>query len=491
MAQITIVDPVTRIEGHMKVQVTIDTVGGKQQVTDAQCTGTQFRGFEKILVGRDTKDAPNITQRICGVCPVSHATAASQALEHAAGVKVPTNARILRNLVLGANFIQSHILHFYLLAALDYITPPASAPWTPSANIDLMRSSSMSQIVTNFVAAVAMRRQAHEMAAIFAGRMPGLSAIQAGGFTTKPTNSMISQFTGYLNTIINFVNNNYVPDVQLLSSIYSDFHQIGQGPGNFIAYGVFDLDDTQNPNRLLQRGVVYNTNPMSVQTLSTANIREMVTNSWYDNSTNNLSPANGATVTVDPATKPSAYSWLKAPRYSNLPCEAGPLARMWVNGDYRQGVSVMDRHMARAFEAQKVANAMLGWLSQLTVGASEYTPVTAPFSVAGEGLTEAPRGALGHWVHTAASTTVAPNGMASISNYQVITPTCWNASPKDTNGVYGPLEQALIGTPVSDASQPVEVLRVVHSFDPCMSCAVHVMRPEGTPVTVVQAQPEF
>jgi hydrogenase large subunit len=491
MATVTIVDPVTRIEGHMKVQVTIDTVGGKQQVTDAQCTGTQFRGFEKILAGRDTKDAPYITQRICGVCPVSHAVAASAALENAAGVTIPANARILRNLVLGANFIQSHILHFYLLAALDYITPPASAPWTPVWNVDLMRSSSMSQIATNFVTAVTMRRQAHEMAAIFAGRMPGLSAIQAGGFTTKPNSTMISKFNGYLNTLINFINNNYVPDVKLLSNVYTDYLQIGKGPGNLVAYGVFDLDSTSNPQRLLKRGVVYASNPTSVQTLSASSITESVTNSWYDNSTNNLNPSKGSTLPVDPATKAAAYSWLKAPRYSNHSCEAGPLARMWVNGDYRKGVSVMDRHMARALETQKLANAMLSWTSQLKVGASDYTPVTAPYSKAGIGLTEAPRGALGHWMSTNASTTLAPNGMPSIAQYQIITPTCWNASPKDTSGVRGPIEQALIGTPVSVAAQPVEVLRVVHSFDPCMSCAVHVMRPDGKPVTILNAQAEF
>ena len=154
-------------------------------------------------------------------------------------------------------------------------------------------------------------------------------------------------------------------------------------------------------------------------------------------------------------------------------------------------VSVMDRHMARALETQKIADAMLGWLDQLTVGGSEYTPVTAPFGKSGVGLTEAPRGALGHWLTTAANTTLAPNGKASIGNYQVITPTCWNASPKDTSGVSGPLEQALVGTPVSNAALPVEVLRVVHSFDPCMSCAVHVMRPDGKPVTILNAQAEF
>jgi hydrogenase large subunit len=198
MAKITIIDPLTRVEGHLKVQVTIDTVKGKQQVTDALCTGTQFRGFERILVGRDTKDAPYITQRICGVCPVSHTIAACMAIEQAAGVTVPANARILRNLVLGANFIQSHLLHFYFLSVLDYITPPASAPWAGNWNIDLMRSPAMQQISTNFISAVAMRREAHEMAAIFAGRMPGLTAIQAGGFTTKPNAAIIGKFTDYL-----------------------------------------------------------------------------------------------------------------------------------------------------------------------------------------------------------------------------------------------------------------------------------------------------
>jgi len=491
MAQVTIVDPVTRIEGHMKVQVTIDTVSGKQQVTDAKCTGTQFRGFEKILVGRDTMDAPYITQRICGVCPVSHANAAALALENASGVKVSDNARILRNLVLGADFIQSHILHFYLLAALDYITPPASAPWTPSWNVDLMRSPTLQQIVTNFVTAVAMRRQAHEMAAIFAGRMPGLSAIQAGGFTTKPTTSTISAFSGYLNTLVDFINNNYVPDVQLLSSVYSDYHQVGRGPANFIAYGVFDLDSTASPNRLLKSGVVFHSNLAAVTPMGPGYIKEIVANSWYDNSTNNLNPAHGATVPVDPATKPSAWTWLKAPRYNTFACEAGPLARMWVNGDYRRGISVMDRHMARALEAQKLADAMIGWLDQLTVGGSEYTPVTAPFGASGIGLTEASRGALGHWLTTAPSTTLAPNGKAAIANYQIITPTCWNASPLDPTGVRGPIERALVGTPVSDPNRPVEVLRVVHSFDPCMSCAVHVMRPDGRHVATVNAQPEF
>jgi hydrogenase large subunit len=397
MAKITIIDPLTRVEGHLKVQVTIDTVKGKQQVTDARCTGTQFRGFEKILVGRDTRDAPYITQRICGVCPVSHTIASCMAIEQTAGVIVPANARILRNLVLGANFIQSHLLHFYFLSALDYITPPASAPWAGGWNVDLMRSPSMRQISTNFISAGSMRREAHEMAAIFAGRMPGLTAIQPGGFTTKPTAVITGKFTDYLKKQIEFIKNSYIPDAELLSSKYSDYHHIGRGPGNLIAFGGFELDDTSNSDRLFKRGVVFSSKPTSVEKLSTANITEMVTNSWYADSTNNANPAAGKTETVDPAAKPAAYSWIKAPRYSNLACEGGPLARMWVNGDYRAGISVMDRHVARAYEAKKIADEMLIWLSQLKEGAPEYVPCVTPFEKAGEGLTESSRGALGHW----------------------------------------------------------------------------------------------
>jgi hydrogenase large subunit len=168
--------------------------------------------------------------------------------------------------------------------------------------------------------------------------------------------------------------------------------------------------------------------------------------------------------------------------------ECGPLARMWVNGDYRTGISVMDRHLARALETQKLAGAMSGWLSQLATGGAVYNNYTTPYGKTGIGLTEAPRGAIGHWLSIASSSSHSPTGGPAIGAYQVITPTCWNASPKDTSGVGGPIEQALIGTKIKDAKQPIEVLRVIHSFDPCLSCAVHVMRPEeGKPVVVVNA----
>jgi hydrogenase large subunit len=195
-------------------------------------------------------------------------------------------------------------------------------------------------------------------------------------------------------------------------------------------------------------------------------ITEDVTHSWYQDKTSDLNPASGATVPQFP--KADAYSWLKAPRYSGAPYEAGPLARMWVNGDYQRGISVMDRHLARAQETFKIASAMRGWVSQLQSGGAVYTPASTPQTATAYGLTEAPRGALGHWLQI---------GNGKISRYQVVTPTCWNASPRDGSGKRGPIEEALIGTPVADANQPVEVVRVIHSFDPCLSCAVHVMRP--------------
>src|SRR5512139_140005 len=181
MAMITVMDPVTRIEGHLKVEVTIDWVGGTQQVVDARCSGTLFRGFEQILMGRAPTDAPILTQRICGVCPVSHGLAATLALERAAGKVQPTNARILRNLVLGANYVQSHILHFYLLSALDYVPGPAKAPFAPAWDVDMRSDPRLDGVVPHLVASLEARRRAHEMGAVFGGRMPSPHACVPGG----------------------------------------------------------------------------------------------------------------------------------------------------------------------------------------------------------------------------------------------------------------------------------------------------------------------
>ena len=463
-------DPVTRIEGHMKVEITVDTVGGLQQVIDARCTGTLFRGFETLLNGRNPLDGPIITQRICGVCPISHVLTAVLALENVSDYLPPTNARLLRNLTLGANFLQSHILHFYLLAALDYVAGPNAAPWSPAWQVDMR--SGLDSVAGNLPAALQARRQAHEMGAVFGGRMPTSNCFVPGGFTAVPTNQDIDSFRGYLNDLSDFINNVYLPDVQSVGAAYSDYFNIGAGSRNLISYGAFEMDDS-NTTKLLSGGHLENGAAESGE-FATADITESVKYSWYEDGADKLSPANGVTAPNYP--KGDAYSWLKAPRLFNKPYEAGAIARMWINGDYQNGISVMDRHVARAKEAVKIAAAMSTWLDELTPGKPVFDSSFQQYSGFGIGLSEAPRGALGHWVEIT---------QGKISHYQIITPTCWNASPRDEQNVAGPMEQALIGTPISNPDQPVEALRVIHSYDPCLSCAVHVMSPHKNKTTVL------
>ncbi|MEJ5330281.1 MAG: nickel-dependent hydrogenase large subunit [Desulfobaccales bacterium] len=470
---VRIIDPVTRIEGHLRISVTLTPdATGKLVVSDAQSTGTLFRGFENILVGRHPWDAQHITQRICGVCPVSHGMAAVLALDAASQVTVPANARIMRNLVMGANLIDSHILHFYHLTLPDYVTPPAMnmPPWnTDWVHDESFSDSEANTLAAHYLEALKARRLAHEMGAIFGGKLPHPPAYVPGGFTTTPTAEKLSRFEAYLTQVIDFINNYYIPDVQFLVSRYPAYDAIGQGYGNLLAFGCFEEG---NGSLFLKRGRLP-WGSATVQAVDVGKIAEFVKYSWYADATGGLTPAAGVTTPVDPDSKTTAYSWLKAPRYEGVPYEAGPLARMVVNNLYPAGkVSVNDRHLARAFEALEVAEQMRLWLNQLRSGLGQPTYVrqAVPLNAAGVGLTEAPRGALGHWLEIT-------NG--KISRYQVITPTCWNASPRDANGRRGPLEEALIGTPVADPERPVEVLRVVHSFDPCLACAVHVLRPEA------------
>lgn len=474
MSTITI-DPMTRIEGHLAIEVEVD--GGV--VTNAKSSGTMFRGFENILRGRDPLDAPHYTQRICGVCPISHGMASCMNLEDAFGVTPPSNGRIMRNLVLGANFVMSHILHFYHLAALDFINTTGVidiAPWVPRyVTPDMVTGGTAGALVNHYVQALAIRRKAHQMAAIFGGKLPCAPSFVPGGCTEVVTSDKISTFRTLLNEQRGFINNTYIPDVLAVAGIFGDYYNIGQGCGNLLAYGVFDLNSS-GTSKLLKRGRY---TEGSYGSVDPALIIEYLKYSKYTGGAKN--PALG--VTNPSPNKSGAYSWLKAPRYDAIVHETGPLARMWVNGDYRKGISVLDRHAARALEAQKVADAMYGWLNQLVPGAPVYQPFDVPMTASGIGLTEAPRGALGHWIDVRSG---------EINRYQVVTPTNWNASPMDDLGQPGPIEQALIGTPVDDETQPIEILRVVHSFDPCLACSVHMVRPgKDKPVAIVQTRPSI
>lgn len=337
--------------------------------------------------------------------------------------------------------------------------PPWSARFITS---DMVTGTLAQTLVNHYVQALEMRRKAHQMAAVFGGKLPCPPSFAPGGCTDVADTSKIATYRGLLNEIRTFIDTVFLPDIDALGQAFSQYYQIGQGCGKLLAFGVFDLDNT-GTNKLFARGIY---NGSSVGSLDVAQITEDVAYSWYSSSSH-LNPAVGQT-TPD-AYKTGAYSWNKAPRYNSEVYELGPLARMWVNGDYTNGISSMDRLVARALETQKVAIALDGWLDELAVGSPSYAYMATPASASGVGLTEAPRGALGHWITIADS---------KISRYQVITPTAWNASPMDDLGQKGPIEQALIGTPVADISQPVEVLRVIHSFDPCLACSVHMLRPD-------------
>lgn len=467
MRTITVIDPVTRIEGHLKVEIEIESVGGAPEIVDARCTGTLFRGFEIILQGRDPWDAPVLTQRICGVCPISHAQASVLALEKIGNWLPTRNGRLLRNLTLGANFVQSHILHFYLLAALDYVSGPNGSPWTPAFNVDIR--GGLDHVAGHLGLAIEARRRAHEMGAVFGGRMPTSHTYLPGGFSAGGTAARIRSFRVHLNHLLNFIENTYLPDVEAVGSVYADYFRKGEGCQNLLAYGVFETSDS-GPEKLLSPGYAEDASRSVQSGVPVDSITESVACSWYNDPPMNLSPRSGETDPIYP--KEGAYSWLKAPRLFDRPFEVGPLARMWINGDYQDGISIMDRHVARARETLKVARAMENWLDELD-GGHHYDNSYVQQSGFGIGMTEAPRGALGHWVQTQGR---------RIEHYQVVTPTCWNCSPRDNLGIPGPVEQALIGMRIEDADCPIEALRVIHSFDPCLSCAVHVMRPNGRPL---------
>ena len=475
----TIVDPVARIEGHLKIKLVID--GGV--ITDTELTGTMYRGFETFLVGQLPIDAPLITQRVCGVCPTAHADASALAIDDAAKVQAPPNGMIMRNLIHGAEYIHSHLLHSYHLALQDYIDMPAGldgaalnqGPWAPLYGGDRRinggsSKSDLDLLITHYLTALTMRRKAHTIGAIIAGKQPHAASIIAGGCSATLTSNDVANITALVNELKSFIENSYQPDLDLIfDTYYPDYFSIGAGSGKLLSYGVFRQGTGSTGTMLIKRGIYDGSSVINV--MDHNKIVEDLAYGWYVGA-DGLHPSSGVT-SPDPA-KVGGYSWLKAPRYKTDGVnkdvyEVGPLARMVVNGSYPEQISVADREKARPVEALIVVNAMLNWLDEIenTYGltAPSYIPYDVPPSTAGVGLTEAIRGALGHWVSYDA------NGR--ISRYQIITPTCWNASPRDGNGVKGTIEQALIGVAVADETQPVEALRVIHSYDPCLACAVH------------------
>ena len=498
------IDPLTRIEGHLAIRIEVES----NRVVNAFSSGEMFRGFEAILKGRDPLDAQQITQRICGVCPISHGTASILAQEIAYGVIPPKNGRLLRNLILGANFIQSHILHFYHLAALDFVDIAAitkykgkdpvlrdlkawvqselssnviypATPFLPRYSGEYIQSTELNiQGIKHYLDALDMRRLSHKMCAVFGGKLPHAATLLPGGVTEKVTARKIASLKSIIKKLQAFIDNSYLSDVAEVALAFPEYFRIGKGCGNFLAYGVFP-ESADNSKKLFSSGVVIGGKLMA---FDSTKITEDVRHSLFS-SRSGLQPSDGQT--IPSPHKKGAYSWIKAPRYNGTVMEVGPLARIMV--DYLKGknrkvkdlvngllarlgkkpedlVSTLGRHAARAIECKIVADKCAEWVEQLTPGQPVFRDFTIPETGRGMGLTEAPRGALGHWLEIRDY---------KISHYQCVVPTTWNCSPRDDMGNPGPAEQALTGTPIVDIKNPIEATRVVRSFDPCIACAVH------------------
>jgi hydrogenase large subunit len=514
VAQIVSIDPVTRIEGHLRIDVEVE--GGV--VKDAWSTGTMFRGMEMLIQGKHPWDAQQVMERICGVCPLIHGTAASYALDDAMKVALPDNGRIIRNLALGANYLQSHILHFYHLQALDYIDITAVPKYNGgNAALNLLRddvtalvaagdpypflpryessdyigspggpgdANLATELVGHYVEAFEMRKKAQEMLSIFYGRMPSFVGTIPGGVTQPPTLSNVAAFRSRLAQLRVWVRDVYLQDVLTVAQVpaYAPFLRAGDSGGNYLAYGGFDQDQ-KGTDKFFPRGIIYNDDVMTVLPFDEQKVVEHVEHSWYTADCGPLPPKNGKT---DPdLEKKDAYSFLKAPRYDGKPMEVGPLARQLIKKpDIFVGLAnklglltpplqfgLLPRTAARVIEAVLLTEEMDKWLDQLDPNGPIWDPKgkDIPDSAYGRGLVEGPRGALGHWIQIDSQKT---------KNYQAVVPTTWNASPRDNTGTRGPIETSLIGLPVPDVNNPINVVRCVRSFDPCLACAIHIIHPE-------------
>ena len=565
-----VVDPVTRIEGHLRIEAEVD--GGV--VRDAWSSSTMFRGIEMILKGRDPRDAWAFTQRICGVCTTVHAIASIRAVENAIGAAPPPNARLLRNLIIGAQAVQDHVVHFYHLHALDWVDivsalsadpvktsslaesisdwplcspkyfagvrdrvkgfvdrgqlgPFANAYWGHPAYRLPAEANLMA--VAHYLEALDWQREFIKMHAVLGGKNPHLQSFLVGGMATPvDPNSQAALNVGTVAALKelvakarDFVVRVYIPDLLAVASFYKDWAGHGRGVGNYLVYGEYPDDDSAKPSLFLPGGVIRGRDLSKVEPFDQSKVTEYVAHSWYQYEQGDgaaLHPFKGETQPNYTGPKPpyerlnteanSKYSWLKSPRYDDQPMEVGPLSRMLVA--YASGharvkelvgavlktlnvgpealFSTLGRVAARGIETQVLAEKLSDWVDALGANMasgelrihdnSKWDPDTWPAEATGAGFHEAPRGSLGHWVSIQKGT---------INNYQCVVPSTWNAGPRDAKNRRGPYEEALLGTPVADMQKPLEILRTVHSFDPCMACGVHVVDANRHEVVRVRA----
>lgn len=448
--------PVTRI--HEPLRADVEVQNGR--ITDAWLGAQMFRGMESMLQNRDPRDAALFTQRICGICSSAHAIAASMAQQQAFKVQPTPAGQHIANLIFAADIIQNNLRHFYVLVLYDYVKGPDIPPYVPRPQGDYRLPAKVNaELLQHAKESARQSMRAHEAMAVFGAKAPNQQTILPTGVTEKASVERLMAFSSILQELTEWVENFYINDVMTIAEYYKDYYSIGGGYGNFFSVGMFPAPVTGE--RAFKEGLVVNqgqTEPLDVN-----HFGEEIRYSWYQDDAVRRAPAEGRT---EPnRDKTEAYTWVKAPRYQEMPMECGSLARGFVNGDYRRGVSVMDRLVARARETLKICRLAQGFLQEIVPNSPSCQPYTPPEAGSGVGLTDAMRGVLGHWMEYKNN---------KVTHYQIITPTTWNFSPRDSRGLRGPVEQALIGTPVADGGNLIEAGRVIRSFDPCFTCAVHV-----------------
>lgn len=459
--------PVTRL--HEPLRADVDVEGGT--VVDAWLSGTMFRGFEAMLTGRDPRDAVLYAQRICGICSSAHAIAGALAQQQAFNVMPTPNGQHLTNLIFAADLIQNHLRHFYAMVLFDYVTGPAMPPYIPRMPGDYRLPQKLNdEIAAHIKNGLLMAARAHEMMAVFGAKAPHQQTIMTTGVTEQASSERIMAYSAILQELTAWVENYFIPDILTIAGYYKDYYNIGAGPGNFISYGMFPAPVTGT--RAFSPGIISNRG--QIENFDITKATEEIHYSWY--SGDQQGDFAGQPQSQPDREKPDAYSWVKAPRYQGMAFEGGPLARGWINGDYRRGISVMDRLVARAQETLKICKLAASWLEQITPGGPTLRPFTPPANGQGTGMIDVMRGALSHWISIKNNKT---------DYYRVVTPSTWNFSPRDSQGVRGPVEEALIGTPVADPESLIEVGRVIRSFDPCFSCAVHCLNAPETSIRIV------
>lgn len=465
-----VINPVTRISGFMEIDADIDN----NIVTNAWTEGLLFRGFEKMLEGRSPFDAVYFTQRICGICSTAHSMASTLALENALGVVPSQQGRYLRDIIHGCEYLQNHIRHFYQYTAPDFIKLPAGNTLFETDHNDFRLPKQKNDlIVKHYFDSLEYSRNAHEMLAILGGKAPHNHGVFIGGITTQATPEKIARMRSLLLNIRQFICCSMIPDAYTIAQYYKEYFEIGRGYGNLLTFGCF--------NGYEKLGTLY-VNPSTysdsrIMELNPGEITENIYSSWYTAKSETYTPFE--TIPEPDMKKRDAYSWVKAPRYRGLPYEVGPLARMWLCGEYRNGISTMDRTLARVLEAKKIANNMMCLLDNLIPGVDVQKEYEIPQSAYGAGLIDTTRGALGHWIRI-------ENQLIAL--YQIITPSAWNLSTRDRDNLPGPGEKAMIGTIIRNPDAPVELGRIIRSFDPCVSCATHVYS-KGNLIKTMQVVP--